>query len=212
MIKYYQVGDIMKRTVNSRKILLILIPSVLLILYVIYAAHVIHENEAPPELEMQSEDTVYSNKFGERYTIRRSYFVNMPENKRADYNRYNVYLDDGRLIYSGQGGEPQVRDIFCIGETAASEPVYILMMSSGEEYLLWREESDEQKPERHLPYYLYGDSDMMNEILSDSTECGGYEDVFELISEKRSDIADRFEDMGYSCEAFEGFCDNFAEG
>lgn len=202
----------MKRTVNARKILLIVIPSVLLILYVIYAAHVIHENEAPPELEMQSEDTVYSNKFGEIYTIRRSYFVNMPENARADYNRYDIYPDDGRLIYSKQGGEPQVRDIFGIGETADSEPVYILIMQSGEEYLMWREEADETKPEKLLPYYLYGDGDMMNDILSDSTECGGYEDVFELISDNRSAIADRFEDMGYSCEAFEGFCDIYIKG
>ncbi|MGN0695228.1 MAG: hypothetical protein ACI4J5_00525 [Oscillospiraceae bacterium] len=192
--------------------MLIVIPSVLLILYVIYAAHVIHENEAPPELEMQSEDTVYSNKFGERYNIRRSFFVNMPESERADYNRYEVYSDDGRLIYSRQGGEPQVRDIFCIGETADPKPVYILIIQSGEEYLLWREEADETKPEKLLPYYLYGDSDMMNDILSDSTECGGYEEVFELISENRSAIADRFEDMGYSCEVFEGFCDNCING
>ena len=161
----------MMKKSNVRKILHVVIPLVLLILYVIYAVSVIRENEEPPELEMQSEEFEYSNKYGERYIIRRSFYVNMPENQRADYNRYDVYLG-GRLIYSEQGGEPCVKDIFSIGETADFEPVCILIMLSGEEYILWREEADEIKPNKQIPYYLYGDSDMMNGLLSNSIECG----------------------------------------
>lgn len=197
---------------KARTVILCLLSTALLILYFTYVHKLIQQKETPPELEMECDDFEYTNKYGEIYIFQKSFFVNMPEGIRAEYNRYNVYLNDGNLIFSCQGGNPRVNDIFTIGKTSDLNPICYLIMTSGEEYIVWRKNNFDEDLQNdanpaYLPIYLYDKRDSMIDFLSE----GDYTDVFKYLSDNHKMVKEKIEDMGYSSIVYENFFELYVD-
>lgn len=192
-----------------KRVVLFAAIALLLTGYAVYAYNTVYDTRNPPELEMDHKDSVYTNKYGEKYILQKSWFKNMTDDKKQDYNRYSVYTqNDGKLLFYQQGGDPCVKDIFLIGETDDLRQIcYLIILSGGEdmEYIIWREENSDTDIPFFLPVYLYEDKQNISDFFENGVQCGNYKEMFKYLSENYSAVKEKICDMGYSDLTFDLF-------
>ena len=196
-----------------KKIILCTVGALLLICYAVYAYNTVYDTQNPTELEMDHEDSMYTNKYGEKYILRKSWFKNMTDDKKQDYNRYSVYSEnDGKLLFYQQGGDLCVKDIFLIGETEDLKQIcYLIIHSGGEdtEYIVWGEENSDTDIPFFLPVYLYEDKQNIFDFFENNIQCGNYKEMFKYLSENYSAVKEKICDMGISDLTFDNFYDAY---
>ena len=117
-----------------KKVILWLSVIALVIAVICYSRVQVRNND---EFEYVTEETDYTNSFGESFYIIKSTYVNLPPT-RSGYERLNIYSEADGFIFADKRSYHEVKCVFKLGCADDRVPVYAIVYENGSEFISWK--------------------------------------------------------------------------
>lgn len=89
------------------------------------------------EFKYVTEETDYTNSFGESFTIIKSTYVNLSPT-RSGYERLNIYSAADGFIFADKRSYHEVKCVLKLGCADEQIPVYAIVYENGSEFIGWK--------------------------------------------------------------------------
>lgn len=89
------------------------------------------------EFEYVTEETDYTNSFGESFTITKSTYVNLSPT-RSGYERLNIYNEADGFIFADVRSYHEVKCVLKLGCADDRVPIYAIVYENGSEFISWK--------------------------------------------------------------------------